>query len=78
LGKPPLGVGRASAYRAPLRKRVSAAKPEPTTIRVAARVTPKTSGGPPVPGSGLALALDIALALELDMALELAVDMAVW
>ncbi|MFL5991642.1 MAG: hypothetical protein ACJ73W_06580 [Rubrobacteraceae bacterium] len=63
-------------YQETLRRiRSSAPTPEDISARLANNVTVPTSGGPPLLGSTLAVALVVAVAVE--VAVEVAVDIAV-
>jgi hypothetical protein len=56
---------RASAYEEPRRNSTIAAALEPTSARVATKLSTPTSGVPPEEGRGLALAVALELALVL-------------
>ena len=62
---------------APRRTSTSAPTPEAISVRVATQVSGPTSGGPPVVGSGEAVAVALAVALAVAEALALAVGLAV-
>jgi hypothetical protein len=70
---------RLAHYETPRRSSTSAPTPEAMSVRVATQVTGPTSGGPPVVGSGLAVAvgLAVALAVAVAVAVGLAVALAV-
>ena len=59
------------------RIRSSAPTPEDISARLANNVSVPTSGGPPLLGSTLAVALVVAVALEVAVAIALAVALAV-
>jgi hypothetical protein len=69
------------AYATPRRTKASAATPEPTSARLATKVSGTTSGGPPVAASavavGLALAVGLAVAPAVGLAMAVAVGLAV-
>jgi hypothetical protein len=61
----------------PPRSSISAPNPEPISVRVATRVTGPPSGGPPVEGSALAVAVALAVALAVAVGLAMALALAV-
>src|SRR5215217_379196 len=61
----------------PPRSSISAPTPEPISVRVATQVASPPSGGPPVVGSGLAVAVALAVALAVAVAVAVAVGLAV-
>ena len=61
---------------APPRSSISAPNPEAISVRVATKVSGPPSGGPPVVGSALAVAVALAVALAVAVALALAVGLA--
>jgi hypothetical protein len=60
----------------PPRTSTSAPTPEAISVRVATKVSGPPSGGPPVVGSALAVAVALAVALAVAVALALAVGLA--
>src|SRR5215207_641429 len=62
---------------APRRTSTSAPTPEAISVRVATQVTGPTSGGPPVVGSAVAVAVGLAVAVAVAVAVGLAVAVAV-
>jgi hypothetical protein len=56
---------RFGAYERPRRRSTNVATPEPTSARVATKLSTQTSGVPPEEGRGLALAVALELALVL-------------
>jgi hypothetical protein len=66
----------APTKEAPRRTSTSAPTPEPTNTMPAIRASTGIRGGPPVLGSGLALALAVELALALAVELALVMGLA--
>jgi hypothetical protein len=67
---------RLANYETPRRTTISAPNPEAISVRVATRVTSSPSGGPPVVGSALAVAVALAVALAVAVAIAVALAVA--
>ena len=68
---------RLAHYETPRRSSARATKPEAISVRVATQLTGPTSAGPPVAGSGAAVAVALAVALAVAVAVAVAVGLAV-
>jgi hypothetical protein len=64
-------------YEAARRSSTSAPTPEARSVRVATKVTGPTSGGPPVLGNAVAVAVGLAVAVAVGVAVAVAVGLAV-
>ena len=63
-------------YETPRRSSTSAPTPEAISVREATKVTGPTSDGPPVVGSGVAVAVGLAVAVAMGEAVAVAVGLA--
>ena len=64
-------------YETARRSTTSAPAPEARSVRVATKVTGPTSGGPPVLGNAVAVAVGLAVAVAVGVAVAVAVGLAV-